>query len=116
SMQTAFTGGGRVHGLGDLAPISPVRPRASGDPSLPISARDPWVPACAGTNEVACPAALLFKNQSRSAPVVGWARGFARIPVSFLPPSRGGWRAERRMFRISPERPGSRRATRKRRV
>src|SRR5262249_4335416 len=36
------------------------------------------------------PAALIFNSQSRSAPVVGWARGFARISVSFpSPESRG---------------------------
>src|SRR5690349_20905664 len=66
-----------------------------------------WIPACAGDD-----GGGLREDESIAAPVLCWARGFARGPSLFPSPERGGWRAERRMFRISPERPGSRRATR----
>src|SRR5262249_6424986 len=83
-------------GAGEGAPtalhralISPRSSPCKRGPSLPISTCDPWVPASAGTNGVDWPAVLIFNSQSRSAPVVGWARGFARIPISFLPPVEG---------------------------
>ena len=47
----------------------------------------------------------LSNGKAREAPVLCWARGFARSPSLFPSPERGGWRAERRMFRITPERP-----------
>src|SRR5262249_30676750 len=71
-------------GAGEGAPtalhralISPRSSPCKRGPSLPISTCDPWVPASAGTNGVDWPAVLIFNSQSRSAPVVGWARGFA---------------------------------------
>src|SRR5262245_20958582 len=67
------------------------------------------------SGEDAAPHSILFTCQTaRQACGIGpccfaWARGFARLPLFFLPQCEG-WRAEERMPWISPGRPGCYRA------
>src|SRR5262244_1807891 len=82
-----------------ISPRSSPRKRGL---SLPISTRDPWVPASAGRTEwIGQPRSYSTAKADR--PLLLAGRGGSPVfPFLFLPPSRGGWRAERRMFRITP--------------
>ena len=78
----------------------PVRPRASGDPVLPPGSLA-WAPAFAGANGESAHIFNCQTAQTKSAPVLVRARGFARSPFCFPSPNEGNGAPKRRVIWIT---------------